>query len=122
MKKVLFIFFSLVLGISTVQAVYQDNTEPTYRDSTQNSIVETQERQIDSYDGALLDFEVSEPSGYQSAPNGYYTNTQGNSVPRPYAAPSKPSGATAKCKDGTYSYSQSRSGTCSHHGGVLTWY
>lgn len=28
---------------------------------------------------------------------------------------------TAICADGTYSYSQSRSGTCSHHGGVRTW-
>lgn len=28
---------------------------------------------------------------------------------------------TALCVDGTYSYSQSRSGTCSHHGGVRTW-
>lgn len=33
-----------------------------------------------------------------------------------------PSGATAKCVDGTYSYSKSRSGTCSHHGGVSVWY
>ena len=32
-----------------------------------------------------------------------------------------PPGATAKCKDGTYSYSQYRSGTCSHHGGVAVW-
>jgi hypothetical protein len=32
-----------------------------------------------------------------------------------------PPGATAVCKDGTYSFSQTRSGTCSHHGGVATW-
>jgi hypothetical protein len=32
-----------------------------------------------------------------------------------------PPGATAQCRDGTYSFSQSRSGTCSHHGGVATW-
>jgi len=35
------------------------------------------------------------------------------------AAP--PPGATAKCKDGTYSFSQHRSGTCSRHGGVAVW-
>jgi hypothetical protein len=29
-----------------------------------------------------------------------------------------PPGATARCRDGSYSYSQHRSGTCSHHGGV----
>ncbi|HYT45260.1 MAG TPA: DUF3761 domain-containing protein, partial [Methylomirabilota bacterium] len=27
----------------------------------------------------------------------------------------------AKCSDGTYSFSQHRSGTCSHHGGVAQW-
>src|SRR5215210_4943303 len=27
----------------------------------------------------------------------------------------------AICKDGTTSYSQNRSGTCSHHGGVAKW-
>jgi endonuclease YncB( thermonuclease family) len=34
---------------------------------------------------------------------------------------SYPAGATAICNDGTYSYSQNRRGTCSHHGGVKTW-
>ena len=32
-----------------------------------------------------------------------------------------PLGSTAKCKDGTYSFSKTRSGTCSRHGGVLEW-
>jgi hypothetical protein len=32
-----------------------------------------------------------------------------------------PTGSTAKCKDGTYSFSKTRSGTCSRHGGVLEW-
>lgn len=35
---------------------------------------------------------------------------------------SHPAGATARCNDGTYSYSQHRQGTCSHHGGVAEWY
>ncbi|MEN9649818.1 MAG: hypothetical protein RL094_785 [Candidatus Parcubacteria bacterium] len=33
-----------------------------------------------------------------------------------------PTGATAKCKDGTYSFSKNHKGTCSHHKGVLKWY
>lgn len=37
------------------------------------------------------------------------------------AAAAAPSGATALCRDGTYSYSKHRSGTCSHHGGVAKW-
>jgi resuscitation-promoting factor RpfB len=47
-----------------------------------------------------------------------YTNSQGNYVESPS---SNPAGATAQCSDGTYSYSQSRKGTCSHHGGVASW-
>jgi uncharacterized protein DUF3761 len=36
-------------------------------------------------------------------------------------ASSAPPGATARCRDGTYSFSKHRSGTCSHHGGVAAW-
>ncbi|HZQ29492.1 MAG TPA: DUF3761 domain-containing protein [Patescibacteria group bacterium] len=32
-----------------------------------------------------------------------------------------PNGASAICRDGTYSFSQHRRGTCSHHGGVAQW-
>jgi Protein of unknown function (DUF3761) len=32
-----------------------------------------------------------------------------------------PPGATARCRDGTYSFSQHHQGTCSHHGGVAAW-
>jgi hypothetical protein len=56
-------------------------------------------------------------------PNGTYENSAGNIVCKPYAPPNgaQPAGATAKCEDGTYSFSESRSGTCSHHGGVAEW-
>jgi hypothetical protein len=54
-------------------------------------------------------------------PNGTYENSAGNVVCKPYEAPTQPSGATARCEDGTYSFSESRSGTCSHHGGVAVW-
>jgi Protein of unknown function (DUF3761) len=37
------------------------------------------------------------------------------------AAAAPPPGATALCRDGTYSYSKHHSGTCSHHGGVKRW-
>src|ERR1700761_3563043 len=33
----------------------------------------------------------------------------------------KPEGASAKCRDGTWSFSHNRSGTCSRHGGVERW-
>jgi len=41
-------------------------------------------------------------------------------VTDPYAAATA-AGASAVCADGTWSYSQNRSGTCSHHGGVHWW-
>lgn len=56
-----------------------------------------------------------------TCPNGTYENSAGNIVCKPYASPTQPSGATAQCEDGTYSFSESRSGTCSHHGGVARW-
>ena len=32
-----------------------------------------------------------------------------------------PSGATAQCKDGTYSHAAHHAGACGHHGGVAKW-
>ena len=37
------------------------------------------------------------------------------------AAPMAAGGVTAKCKDGTFSHSLHRSGSCSGHGGVAAW-
>jgi hypothetical protein len=46
--------------------------------------------------------------------------------PVPTASPMVPkadhSGATARCRDGSLSYSAHRQGTCSHHGGVAEWF
>lgn len=51
----------------------------------------------------------------------YYTNSFGQKVQSPTYYSSAPSGATALCRDGTYSFSRNRRGTCSHHGGVARW-
>ncbi|WP_433522968.1 DUF3761 domain-containing protein [Nocardia pseudovaccinii] len=56
-----------------------------------------------------------------SCGNDSYLNSDNQCVHRPQSAPAAPPGATARCTDGTYSYSQHRSGTCSHHGGVVAW-
>jgi hypothetical protein len=50
-----------------------------------------------------------------------YINSRGHCVHRPVRANAAPIGATARCRDGTYSFSESRRGTCSWHGGVATW-
>ncbi|HEX4466860.1 MAG TPA: DUF3761 domain-containing protein [Solirubrobacteraceae bacterium] len=62
-----------------------------------------------------------EQESASSCTNGTYVNSAGNTVCKPESVPTAPSGATAKCVDGTYSFSESRSGTCSHHGGVAEW-
>jgi uncharacterized protein YgiM (DUF1202 family) len=51
----------------------------------------------------------------------YYTNHDGNRIQSPTHYKVPPEGATAVCGDGTYSFSASRRGTCSHHGGVRKW-
>ncbi|WAL47931.1 MULTISPECIES: DUF3761 domain-containing protein [Rhodococcus] len=50
-----------------------------------------------------------------------YVNVNGNCIPGPVQAPTAPAGASARCADGTYSFSQNRRGTCSGHGGVDEW-
>ena len=51
----------------------------------------------------------------------YYINKSGHRVHRPMHSNSVPAGASAKCRDGTYSFSEHRRGTCSYHGGVAMW-
>jgi hypothetical protein len=69
--------------------------------------------------------EASEPESSETEPvctNGTYVNAAGNTVCSPEESPNgPPAGASAECEDGTYSFSESRSGTCSHHGGVSKW-
>jgi len=64
-----------------------------------------------------IETEVSVPLSNDN----YYTNVDGNIVHSLAFAPSVPAGASAVCKDGTYSFSQNRRGTCSGHGGVARW-
>jgi hypothetical protein len=40
---------------------------------------------------------------------------------RPASATAPAGAPTARCKDGSLSYSQHRSGTCAGHGGVASW-
>ncbi|MQG21570.1 MAG: DUF3761 domain-containing protein [SAR202 cluster bacterium] len=57
---------------------------------------------------------------YNNTPTPTATPTPApTAIPTPTRTPLSP---TALCKDGTYSYSQSRRGTCSWHGGVRIWY
>ncbi len=56
--------------------------------------------------------------------SGHYRNVDGAVVHSPAhtegGAP--PAGASAQCRDGSYSFSLHHRGTCSHHGGVNRWF
>jgi hypothetical protein len=75
---------------------------------------------------AILLIATAPAHAQQPGDCGYYTNSSGHEVPRPCgdwrANPgSPPQGATALCRDGTYSFSEHHSGTCSGHGGVASF-
>ena len=50
-----------------------------------------------------------------------YTNSFGQDVQAPTFYAEAPENATAKCNDGSFSFSKNRRGTCSGHGGVAEW-
>ena len=61
---------------------------------------------------------TSAPAVYPSTASGCIPHTVG----RCGAGEPHPPGTMALCNDGTYSYSTTPSGTCSHHTGVAVWY
>lgn len=65
----------------------------------------------------------NQPDEAQLIEHGSYSNRDGNTVHRPAHSKSGkvPLGATARCRDGSYSFSQHHRGTCSRHGGVSAW-
>lgn len=101
---------------STSQSSQDTSTPPstpsdsTSSDSSSSSSTQTQDTTT-----------PSSPTPQPTCTNGTYVNSDGNTVCSPETSSTVPAGATAQCVDGTYSFSQHRSGTCSHHGGVAQW-
>lgn len=93
----------------TVEAVSTQTVSPV---TPTPAVVPTQTQTQTNNDGTTL------------SNDNHYTNVDGNTVHSPASTSngSIPAGASARCRDGTYSFSQHRSGTCSHHGGVSVWY
>lgn len=60
-------------------------------------------------------------SYYGPSEGRHYVNSDGNLVHSPMRADRRPAGATARCRDRSWSFSQHARGTCSHHGGVAEW-
>ena len=146
MKKILFTLISLcfALTINAQDTIRYVTTNLNLRESpntTSNIITQipkgtsvTLEENCDckwipvSYNGKIgfvstkyLSKQKVEQSNSANGTIKYYTNSKGERVQSPTHYNSAPSGATALCRDGTYSFSRSRRGTCSHHGGVAKW-
>lgn len=66
---------------------------------------------------------TAEPNEAELQTHRHYKAKDGHEVHSPAKSmhDQVPAGASAKCRDGTYSFSQHRRGTCSHHGGVGAW-
>lgn len=94
------LFLALALGFNTA-ALAQDVQPAT-----------TQQRTQGAANGST-----------QLIEQGNYVNRDGVVVHSPAHTVSGavPPGASAQCQDGSYSFSQHRRGTCSHHGGVQRW-
>ncbi len=123
-KKKRYIAILAIVGLifisslgSTDQPAYQaENTQTT-------TVVSTAKYDIPVQKSIAPVKSVPAPSVTTSglSNDNHYTNTYGNEVHSPAYSESIPVGASAQCRDGTYSFSQSRRGTCSHHGGVAKW-
>jgi hypothetical protein len=116
-KKKRYIISAIILGLIWV---YSTGTE-----TTPAPIVEDAQVAYPTVAPVQVPAPIAPARTFQPEPalsnDNYYTNTYGNEVHSPAYADSVPSGASAVCGDGNYSFSQSRSGTCSHHGGVDEW-
>jgi Protein of unknown function (DUF3761) len=63
------------------------------------------------------------PSESKLVEHSSYINIDGVRVHSPAHTKNgeQPAGASAQCRDGSYSFSRHHRGTCSHHGGVSRW-
>ncbi|MHA3079500.1 DUF3761 domain-containing protein [Acinetobacter sp. ANC 5502] len=66
----------------------------------------------------------NEPNEQNLVEHHHYRNVNGHIVHSPAHSKNgkRPNGASAKCRDGSYSFSKHHRGTCSRHHGVATWY
>lgn len=110
-------------GTSTITTAGVNGVETKIYDVTLTDGIETSRSLVSDETTTAPVAQVTTIGTYvaPSCTNGTYVNSAGNTVCSPVTSSSTPAGATAQCSDGTYSFSQSRSGTCSHHGGVARW-
>lgn len=103
----------LVLAVGLLPATHAQKAPPPVVTSPGAQAPVAPERSI----------QQTEPPEAQLEAHRHYVNKAGQSVHSPTKSKdgSVPAGASAQCRDGTYSFSRSRRGTCSRHGGIASW-
>jgi hypothetical protein len=101
MKKLLIAFFVLLLSLITPLA------STPLAAATSNTV------EAESTIAAIMSGESTMAAAKRRYRRGRYRG--------PVRASRAPIGASARCRDGTYSFSRNRRGTCSWHGGVAAW-
>ena len=109
----------LLLGLSSLGSYSQSPQQNQTPSSTTQTSSSSKQKASDSKQKASPSTSSTVPKGTSNS--GSYTNSAGQRVQSPTRSSTVPTGATAQCRDGSYSFSQSRRGTCSHHGGVSRW-
>lgn len=128
-KVSLFFFYLIFLGtgcVADLPVQKEIQNQPSYNQPKDYPVIASESERpvlrVEKKNVETIKAEKPAVKEKAAAPNGYYKNVDGNSVARPYAAPTRPAGASAQCRDGTYSFSQNRRGTCSGHSGVAEWF
>ncbi|MCZ2299544.1 MAG: DUF3761 domain-containing protein [Chitinophagales bacterium] len=123
--RYLFLIFSFVLFGFNI-GVAQNNNALAYRTNTyldsyvvkQKTITNKKSKYVPDNNPVTWD---EDPSNYPLEKPHTYINSYQKEVQSPTKYNAVPPGACAVCRDGSYSFSKNRRGTCSKHGGVLKW-
>jgi len=118
-KKKRYIIPIAFLGLLFVLGL---NGNPNTQQSAVKSITSSYSESVKTITNSVTPSESITNNGSDLSNDNTYVNVDGETVHSPAHASSIPAGASAKCRDGTYSFSRHRQGTCSHHGGVAEWY
>lgn len=118
MRKILIGAFLALVGYGAINAI---GSQPEAANVSNTSSFVSVDDASTPIQTALTTPAPTQAGSSNLSNNSYYVNSAGSEVHSPAYSDSVPAGATARCGDGTYSFSQNRSGTCSHHGGVATW-
>jgi Protein of unknown function (DUF3761) len=102
-----------------IETSYNDNyIAPVLKSDNQQNNSTTTEVDIPQKNHDVDYYINSETDG---SSNEHYSNCDGQTVHNPANYEGVPAGASAICRDGTFSFSRHRRGTCSRHGGVAEW-